>query len=109
MTGAYPAGPIMARQGLNVTLLSYNGKLCWGLNGDYEIMHDLHLIERFICEALEELQEAAGIRSGDTAATNGSTDAPVETSKKSTGTKRKRKTATKKRSTKSSTPRSASA
>ena len=34
MTAAYPLGPLFADQALNIALLSYDGRLHWGLNAD---------------------------------------------------------------------------
>lgn len=63
MTAAYPVVPLMgANQALGIALLSYNGKLCWGLHGDWEALADLDRVAHYLREAFEELQELAGTR-----------------------------------------------
>ena len=41
MTAAYPLGPLFADQALNIALLSYDGRLHWGLNADWDVLPDL--------------------------------------------------------------------
>lgn len=41
MTPAYPLGPLFADQGLNIALLSHDGRLHWGLNADWDVLPDL--------------------------------------------------------------------
>ncbi len=63
MTTTYPLVPLLGRnQCLGIALMSYNGKLFWGLNGDFEGMSDLDMVAKFLQAAFEELQEAAGIQ-----------------------------------------------
>ncbi len=55
----YPIVPLIPGGGLGVALFSYEGKLCWGLNGDYELVPDLPAFKADIQAAFEELREAA--------------------------------------------------
>ncbi|HEX6713984.1 MAG TPA: wax ester/triacylglycerol synthase family O-acyltransferase [Thermoleophilaceae bacterium] len=45
---------------LTVAAMSYNGKLEFGLIGDYDAMPDIDLVAEYVQEALEELLVAAG-------------------------------------------------
>jgi hypothetical protein len=46
---------------LGVAILSYNGKISFGLVGDFDAMPDLEALADDFTAALEELEEAAGI------------------------------------------------
>ncbi len=54
----HPQLPLFARQGLGIAALSYDGKLCWGLIGDWELAPDLEQLGRDLDAALEELEAA---------------------------------------------------
>jgi diacylglycerol O-acyltransferase len=41
MLECYPHVPLTDRLGLGIALMSYNGKLCWGFNADYDLVPDL--------------------------------------------------------------------
>jgi len=43
-----------------VALMSYDGRLCWGFNADYELVPDLEIFKEFILESFAALKEAAG-------------------------------------------------
>ena len=58
----YPQVPLLEDMGLGIALMSYNGKLCWGFNSDYELVPDLKDFVEKIRLGFEELQEAVGIR-----------------------------------------------
>jgi hypothetical protein len=45
---------------LTIAAMSYNGKLDFGLIGDYDAMPDIDLVAEYVAEALEELLVAAG-------------------------------------------------
>jgi diacylglycerol O-acyltransferase len=49
---------------LAVAIMSYNGRLCYGLLGDYDALPDIDSIAEAIDEALEELLEAARTAAG---------------------------------------------
>ena len=69
----FPMVPLARNQGLGVAIMSYNGKMNFGLVGDYDVMHDLDDLADDLIEslseladdfraALEELADAAGVR-----------------------------------------------
>ncbi len=58
----FPMIPLARNQGLGVAILSYNGLLNFGLVGDYDIMFDLEDFAEDVLLSLEELREAASIR-----------------------------------------------
>ena len=41
--------------------MSYNGRMNFGLVGDYDVMHDIDDLARDIYDSLAELAEAAGV------------------------------------------------
>jgi len=55
----HPQLPLFSRQGLGIAALSYDGKICWGLVGDWELAPDLDQLGRDLDSALEELEAAA--------------------------------------------------
>ena len=42
MTACYPLVPLFANQALGIALFSYDGRLHWGFNADWDAMPDLH-------------------------------------------------------------------
>jgi len=42
MTACYPLVPLFANQALGVALFSYEGRLYWGFNADWDAVPDLH-------------------------------------------------------------------
>jgi WS/DGAT/MGAT family acyltransferase len=59
MLETYPVVPLLDGLGLGIALFSYDGKLCWGFNGDWDLMPDLDQFVGFVREAFEELREIA--------------------------------------------------
>ena len=57
----FPMVPLARNQGLGVAILSYNGRLNFGLVGDYDVMFDLEDLAEDVLLSLEELAEAAGV------------------------------------------------
>ena len=55
----FPLVPLFRNQGLGIALLSYNGKMFWGLNADWNVVPDLHLLTEDIRASFEELKRAA--------------------------------------------------
>jgi hypothetical protein len=43
-----------------VTIFSYDGKLCWGLNADFDLMPDLDRFSAALERSFHELLHAAG-------------------------------------------------
>jgi diacylglycerol O-acyltransferase / wax synthase len=72
MTACYPLVPLFANQALGVALFSYQGRLYWGFNADWDAVPDLHEL----VEAVEhELEIMASL---GTATTGASAPAPGE-------------------------------
>jgi WS/DGAT/MGAT family acyltransferase len=59
MVEAYPVVPLLDGLGLGIALFSYDGRLCWGFNADYDLVPDLDSFVVFVREAFEELQGIA--------------------------------------------------
>ena len=59
MTEVFPNVPLMDNLGLGIALMSYNGKLCWGFNADYDLVPDLRSFVDAIEESFEALRKAA--------------------------------------------------
>jgi WS/DGAT/MGAT family acyltransferase len=61
----FPQVPLMQTTGIGVALFSFDGKLCWGFNGDYEMVPDLRYFVRAIEISLARLAAAAGVPIGE--------------------------------------------
>jgi WS/DGAT/MGAT family acyltransferase len=57
----FPMVPLAKNQGLGVALMSYNGRMNFGLVGDFELMWDIDGLAEDVAESLAELAEAAGV------------------------------------------------
>ena len=57
----FPMVPLAPRQALGVAIMSYNGKINFGLVGDYEIMADIDQLAKDFRASLAELAEVAGV------------------------------------------------
>jgi WS/DGAT/MGAT family acyltransferase len=57
---AYPIGPLFQHQAVIVALISYAGRLFWGLNADSALVTDLADLRRDLEASFEELASAAG-------------------------------------------------
>jgi WS/DGAT/MGAT family acyltransferase len=57
----FPMVPLARNQALGVAIMSYNGKMNFGLVGDYDAMHDLDDLADDFRESLAELADAAGV------------------------------------------------
>lgn len=55
---AYPLVPLFENYGLGIALLSYDGKLCWGLNADYDRVPDVASFAGDLRASFEELDRA---------------------------------------------------
>ncbi|MBW2271016.1 MAG: wax ester/triacylglycerol synthase family O-acyltransferase [Deltaproteobacteria bacterium] len=58
LLGMYPVVPLMPGSGLGIALFSYEGKLCWGINADYELVPDLDALAEDVRTSFEELRAA---------------------------------------------------
>ncbi|MGH7924811.1 MAG: WS/DGAT domain-containing protein [Candidatus Binatus sp.] len=59
MHAAYPLGPLFQNQALNIALLSYDGRLHWGLNADHDTMPDVKQLTAAIRTSFEQMKAAA--------------------------------------------------
>ncbi|MCP4006980.1 MAG: wax ester/triacylglycerol synthase family O-acyltransferase [bacterium] len=57
----FPIVPLFASQGLGIALFSYDGRLCWGLNADHDVMADLREFRTGLQTSFDELRTLAGI------------------------------------------------
>jgi len=55
----YPVVPIPPTQNLGIALFSYNGRLYWGFNGDWEGFPDLHEFVENLEASFEEYKQLA--------------------------------------------------
>jgi WS/DGAT/MGAT family acyltransferase len=55
----YPQVPLIENTGLGVALFSYDGKLFWGFNADYELVPDLRSFVKAVDRAFADLARAA--------------------------------------------------
>jgi len=61
MLESFPQVPLLENTGLGVALFSYNGKVCWGFNGDYDLLPDMRRFVGFVQSSFDALKEAAGV------------------------------------------------
>jgi diacylglycerol O-acyltransferase len=61
MLECYPQAPLLEGMGLAVGVLSYDGKICLGLNADYDRVPDLADFTRLLRRSFASLARAAGI------------------------------------------------
>lgn len=59
MLEAFPCVPIAGTASLGIAILSYNGQLSFGLNGDWDVVPDLDVLASGIQESVRELEEVA--------------------------------------------------
>ncbi|MCP5057929.1 MAG: wax ester/triacylglycerol synthase family O-acyltransferase [bacterium] len=59
MTEIYPVVPLFTNQGLGIALFSYDGRLCWGFQSDWEALPDLNDFVLAVGEEFARLREAA--------------------------------------------------
>ena len=60
MERVFPHVPLVDRLGIGIALMSYDGKLCWGVNADYDLVPDLDEFMASIRDSFAELRRAAG-------------------------------------------------
>jgi diacylglycerol O-acyltransferase / wax synthase len=61
MIDPFPMVPLAKNQALGIALLSYDGRINFGLVGDYDLLWDLDEFALELEQALSELADAAGI------------------------------------------------
>jgi hypothetical protein len=59
MLEIYPVVPLTDGLGLGIALFSYDGKLCWGFNADWDLVPDLDSFVSCVDESFEELRGLA--------------------------------------------------
>jgi diacylglycerol O-acyltransferase / wax synthase len=62
MVECFPMVPLAKNQGLGIAIMSYDGHMNFGLNGDYEVMWDIEDVAEDLGLSLAELAEAADVR-----------------------------------------------
>jgi diacylglycerol O-acyltransferase / wax synthase len=62
MTDIFPLVPLAKGQGLGVAIMSYNGRMNFGLVGDYDALSDLDELAEDFQASLAELADAAGVK-----------------------------------------------
>ena len=61
LVDVFPLAPLAQRQALCIAIMSYNGKLNFGLLGDFDAMGDLEVVAQGIRDSIDELRAAAGL------------------------------------------------
>jgi WS/DGAT/MGAT family acyltransferase len=61
LLASYPQVPLLEGTGLGVALLSYNGKVCWGFNADYNLVPDIAAFRRGVERSFRELSATVGV------------------------------------------------
>jgi diacylglycerol O-acyltransferase len=62
MRAIYPVVPLARNQALGIAIMSYNGRLGFGLLADYDTMPDLHDVADHLRDAIAGLRAAAGVK-----------------------------------------------
>jgi len=57
----YPFVPLLEQNGLGIALFSYDGSLCWGFTGSYELVPDLRAFVQMVHDSFDELAAAFGV------------------------------------------------
>lgn len=57
----YSQMPIAEATALGIAVVSYDGKLCWGFNADYDLVPDLGVFTNLIDASFDQLARASGI------------------------------------------------
>jgi hypothetical protein len=58
----YPMVPLLPGMGLGIALFSYDGRLCWGFNADFDLVPDLERIPGLVEHAFKELAASLGVQ-----------------------------------------------
>jgi WS/DGAT/MGAT family acyltransferase len=64
MRGLYPVVPLALNQALGIAIMSYNGRLGFGLLADFDALPDLDEIAGNLEGAIDDLARAAGVQDG---------------------------------------------
>jgi hypothetical protein len=61
MQACFPLVPLFQNQALGVALFSYDGRLYWGFNADWDALPDLHDLVEAVDREFAQLSAAAGV------------------------------------------------
>jgi diacylglycerol O-acyltransferase len=61
MVASYPMVPLWAQHGIGVALFSYNGRVFWGIQADYDTLPDSDDFVAALYESFNELRETAHV------------------------------------------------
>lgn len=61
MIETFPHVPLVDNLGLGVALMSYDGRICWGFNADYDLVPDLNAFVQATNDSFMELRKCAGL------------------------------------------------
>ncbi|MCW2952230.1 MAG: acyltransferase [Conexibacter sp.] len=61
MLAIYPLVPLAQNQALGVAIMSYDGRVSFGLNADFDAVPDLEALAAMLAESLDELADAAAL------------------------------------------------
>ena len=61
LVSMHPQVPLLENLGLGIALVSYNGRVCWGFNADYELLPDLENFVDQIRDSFRRLAATAGV------------------------------------------------
>ena len=64
MIAAYPLVTLLANQALGIAVFSYEGRLQFGFNADWDLVPDLHDLVLDVERAFDELRQAAAVVAG---------------------------------------------
>jgi WS/DGAT/MGAT family acyltransferase len=78
MLADYGLVPIGNYMGLGIVLVSYEGKLSWGFNADWDLVPDLDIFARYVEAAFAELRDLARRASAGTDAQPAAESRPAE-------------------------------
>jgi len=68
MTACYPLVPLFANQALGIALFSYDGRLSWGFNADWDAVPDLHDLVELVDRELGVMRALGAEAPGEAAA-----------------------------------------
>src|SRR5262249_44169975 len=68
LVAGYPMVPLFEDQGLGVAIFSYDDRLFWGFNADWDLVPDLHHFANDVITSFEELHALATATEGRTLA-----------------------------------------
>ena len=72
MTAIYPMMPLFPNQALGIAVVSYDGKVFWGFNSDWDALPDVHNVVEGIGTQFRELHETARANAAETTSSTAS-------------------------------------